>query len=542
MLGFKAKTPAVLRPPVPITAPTAFQRALGGSVMMLPQLAWGIGANGTLTAIAAVTGSDYSSVYCAQPEWYQGVTWAVNMTVAPDCRAAVTTPNSDVQSGTFALPSGAWQSVVFIRSGFAYRYWCGPTTAVLAAGQAYRFTLAGGATTLTTSRTTNGLTECGRAAGTQQYWRQSQNTLAEGYPLDAVKIERIVQASGAVLETASKSSGDPVRTPKCKITWSDSTVTTGTGIPYKETTGLPLSAAGLGCESAFVSKPGAGPDFLPSRIQVESDDGGSITTISDQEVPPMTETQRLPMTTGNGRGLVLEKTVGTILQSCMTWEADCANWWEETDEGTTPGTYKCSFGGVTIDLAECGPYRRTFDTKTDKPTITDPVTGEDTEWSAGPDVNSTNPGTGPTPGDACMAQWASAPNPLEWVLQPVKCALVWAFVPRASVVTATQVSIASAWSTTMPGKLPGIVSAALVVPGDPGGCMGPHVFMPFSSINSSWPNFDAYPLQACSSPMAEVAAAARTIGAAILIYLTAMGIIRRASASVNAPGVGGGPS
>jgi hypothetical protein len=245
-------------------------------------------------------------------------------------------------------------------------------------------------------------------------------------------------------QNSTEIAGDPLRTPKCEVEALDGTIFTGLGTPYTETQGLPLGSAALGCEQAyedFVSTPGRGPE-LPSRIGIESEqDGGSITEIAEF---PVEQPEAQPT-----RGLRLEKIVGTTWKSCMTWEADCADWWTDTSQGTLTDVYRCYWGEEVISLAECGVYRNTFRNPS-TPVVSDPVTGENQDWGSGPSPY-TPPGANglpvPTGGGACQPSWTW--NPVDWVLNPLKCA----FIPSSASISAAQSSITGAVDGTIVGSL-----------------------------------------------------------------------------------------
>lgn len=523
--------------PKPITAPAALTR-LGGEVLAAPMIGWALASNGTLALTSLVNGTDFESTFCAQPGWYQGVTSFVNLGFAPDCGALFPEPNID-QGVTYtaATYGGATASVDgYSMSRGGVEYVCGH-----ASGDS---SLYYGGTISARGLGTFGL-DASPTAPAQVYRCSDPKFPGSNWNGLAFDFQGVAIYRKGTNEQVARSEAvraDPERTARCRIEWEDGTTTLGTGDTYQESGGLPLSASGLGCEQAFVSKPGAGPDLLPSRIGVDSeDDAGAITTISDQNVPDFSPTEREALKPGNGHGLVLEKTVGTKFESCMTWAADCASWWTATEQGTVPGVYRCTYGGVVIDLVECGPYRTTFDTRTDTPTITDPVTGTETPWSAKPSVgNSTDPGVGLDPSGQCFADgWSDVQNPVDWILLPVKCALVWAFVPRPSVVTQVQTTVAEAWAPTIVGRLPPLVSAAVAIPDGGTGCTGPHVVIPIK-LGGLDTGYDGYPLSACDAPFDVLAGWSRIIGSAVLIWMTGLGIIRRASSTVNAPGVGGG--
>lgn len=451
--GGSVAVPAPTAPsavPKPLTAPAALTRGLGGSVLAAGFYGgFALGEAGLMVyAMANETTAD--NLMCGTPDWYQVGIDVISMGLAPACRGKVGSVNIDVGTAE-TLRYGSFQTYYLGQ----YSIWSCWKWSSLPAGtslQLWSPSAGGGAGAFATTSLSSNNLNC----GTQPTFIASRN--------DSRMPARLIQTSGgAVLATSAVP--DPTRTPDCRIDWEDGTFTTGTGTPYKEAEGVPMSASGLGCEQAYVSKPGRGPDLLPSRISVGSTDDylGTRTIIADQDVPDFGPDERKAFETGNGHGLVLEKVTGLTTSSCMTWAADCSGWWEATDEGTTPvvggSTYRCTYGGSQIDLAQCGPYRHTFDTKTSTPTITDPVTGTETPWTAQPSTgNSINPGTGPgtgaSPGSQCFdTGWAEVANPIDWVLLPVKCALVWAFVPRASVVTTSQSTIQTTWQASRVGQL-----------------------------------------------------------------------------------------
>lgn len=141
---------------------------------------------------------------------------------------------------------------------------------------------------------------------------------------------------------------------------------------------------------------------------------------------------------------------------CLTADATCGTPATETVGETTT----CVWGGYEVHSGACGPVvspevtpeiaprttgtqvvttapdpieiGSTTDVVTTQPTTT--TTDPPDEPGTGTDiVVPINPGTGmgnPTDGEGCIGGWSWF-NPIEWVLEPVKCALLWAFVPDA---------------------------------------------------------------------------------------------------------------
>lgn len=509
--------PAPAAAPIkPITGPAALARGggAGAAVFTAANFGWAIGSTGGLVIYAVATGTDYNTATCAQPQWYQGVTSFVTMGLAPGCNFSLIDPNSDVPS------TGLTDAVI----GASTLHFVGQSTSTNNNVKPYYwcYTLAGGIPAgydvVRWHKTDNVWRAEGLGSGYEQACadryadRHPSGLNSGGYgPNEPPRFGFRKISSGQLEGTQMQVPvSDPSRTVRCKITWEDGSTTTAIGNVYKESTGLEVSAAALGCEQAYVSKPGAGPSLLPDRIQVESDNGGSITTIADADVPSFSAPEKqsmMPNNGGNGTGLQLWKVAGTLTGSCMTWAADCAGWWAATSNGTTTGTYECRFGGIVIALVECGPYRTTFDTKTSNPTITDPSTGTQTPWSAQPSTgNSTNPGTGPgtgaNPTDQCFETgWADVANPVDWVLVPVKCALVWAFVPRPAVVTAGFTNLENRWQSTAIGSLSTAVAGWSFVAPSSGGCDGINV--PISQLGHGIADFRI--LYACSGPLQPLA-------------------------------------
>lgn len=159
---------------------------------------------------------------------------------------------------------------------------------------------------------------------------------------------------------------------------------------------------------------------------------------------------------------------------CGSTALGCPGWMQQTQ--THPDSYQCRYGGYSVDLGYCSVYRQPG---TVSPLVgyeLDPTTGTVTQTAAAPIV-STDPAaysaldtvlaqflrdwaayapdpaspspSAPPAGEVqigggassqsgeCFPQGWGIFNPIEWVLQPVKCALEWAFVPGQANVEAT---------------------------------------------------------------------------------------------------------
>lgn len=144
---------------------------------------------------------------------------------------------------------------------------------------------------------------------------------------------------------------------------------------------------------------------------------------------------------------------------CLTSNTDCGT--PETEFDVDGITEICVWGvGGQIGTGACGPNLSPETTPEIAPRVrgTQTVTvapeptviGEPTVVTTQPTTSETdppdepgtgtdivvpiNPGTGmgnPIDGEGCIGGWSWF-NPIEWVLEPVKCALLWAFVPDSA--------------------------------------------------------------------------------------------------------------
>jgi hypothetical protein len=531
-------------PAVPVAKPitplaTLTRGAAGGPLVAAFTGGFAIGQSG-LQIYGAITGNDPLGNICGSG--FEGVGAVMYMGMMPDCTVQVDVPNADtaqqvltygsarvtfrgtVRPPNFTYDASCWNGTVTLPSGYTFAFFLPGTNTI------------GGTTSLGAVGTSTNAVQKACRELTASHW--SAAAAAGGDPRRLA----VVQSSNPSQPVASmqQQTADPSRTPSCKVNWDDGTTTTGTGTAYKESEGFPISTDKTGCKSAWDAKPGAGIDTLPDRIALESDDGsGSKTQIAEGDVPDMSPEQKKSLTADNGTGLVLERVINGTITSCNTWAADCAQWWTHTGQGTNEGTgdqtYRCSFGGQKVSIAECGPYRHSFDQQTATPTITDPQTGEQVDWQAGTNPqNSTNPGSGPQPGDDCLQSWPSIANPIAWVMHPVYCALIKAFVPRPAVVAAQLKLLQDTWQETFLGEV--VLTVTTWSFRTPTGCSG--IMIPLSTI---WPEADDISfLNACPGTPLSPFAATSTVFLAITFPLGAIFAITRAFGGViGYGGIGG---
>jgi hypothetical protein len=493
-------------------------KILGGWFAM----GFAIGSGG-LTAYAIATGDNPVAGACSNGAGVQLATGILYPQLAPDCNMDVPDQNPDVVEG-WSLSHGAW-NVRFLghrlqTSNGAPRL-CIKASGPLPTGyNVYRLNASNGVWDGAYFGYTPGdVTVCKSASGHSgptypdaTAWLSSQpgtNSLNPG-PM------QLRYGATQVVAESTMADPNPDRQLSCRVSFTNGTSAVSMGATYNDAGGIPTSARSFGCADAFAQAAGR----TASNISVLSDGDPMIDA-------PVLETG----------DLILSKLVDDKWVTCMTWAVDCSGWWDETLAGTIEGAYSCTYAGSVVPLTECSPYQTTFDTRDGCPQLTEPTTGEPVAADCKGDPNSTDPGSVVTPGEDCYDSWSDEANPLEWVVKPIQCGLVSLFVPRPDVVKDSFDGAIGKWENTMPGQVSGIVETTFTVPSGGSGCQGPQVLIPLSSMGQGWVDIDFYPLAACASPMSDVAAWSRVLSAAVLVYATAVGVVRRISSVVNAPGI-----
>jgi hypothetical protein len=218
--------------------------------------------------------------------------------------------------------------------------------------------------------------------------------------------------------------------------------------------------------------------------------------------------------------------------------------WQAVDQATTRQV-ECRWGTtVLLPLEDCAPLAEAYRTghyandgsgggwySSNPDGSPSPYVGND------PSTNPYNPpnpnpggGTGTNPGGTPNESggadpdgdgencWAAAIswNPVDWVVTPIKCALIWAFVPDAGYMGLQLGTIAKTWDGTIVGRWFGSVGdAADQLSAGPagGGCQGPGLTVSTQLVGGG--DQTMHPFSTCAQPMSTVAAivrAALTVG------------------------------
>jgi hypothetical protein len=120
-----------------------------------------------------------------------------------------------------------------------------------------------------------------------------------------------------------------------------------------------------------------------------------------------------------------------------------------------------------------------------------------------------------------MASW----NPVDWVYTPVKCALVWAFVPKNG--GGKMKDIRDKFVDGGFGPWLGIPALMLGDLPQGGGCMGPPLNMPAQLGGNTY-----YPLNACNDPMSKYAEMSRSVITLVVGFYGMFAIINSLSTSL----------
>jgi hypothetical protein len=210
-----------------------------------------------------------------------------------------------------------------------------------------------------------------------------------------------------------------------------------------------------------------------------------------------------------------------------------------------PDEGPCMWGGYQVDPADCEGAPAPEAPPEPSPSPTSSATPAPFPTS-GPNPRPDDPTLpeGPTRDEdtqGCLAkEWSW--NPVSWVLAPVKCALVWAFVPRDGFVEGKVTGVRDEWGDTGPGRIIGATGGVVTKVGDlaggADGCSGPAV-----RFDSGFLKTTLRPLAACPGDLAHSAARVVRIITTVGLYLGAAALVARILASslgLQLPGFGRG--
>lgn len=302
----------------------------------------------------------------------------------------------------------------------------------------------------------------------------------------------------------------------------------GTGYSVSKTSAPVTGPTGVVEQGAQIPLCNAGD--TPTKIDVGPSGGP---TWSPNLKPTATDQMQYPLCAAAG----CFYNVAIDGHTCIVGDPSCANW--TLIRQTNPGRVTCSYGPYTVSCDLLKWMERAYDTTPQKVTKTnvdgDPATKTGTASPAlDPSQNPTGTAPAPAPSspvdgclagsvtclpqpeptpqaqtDACWPSGWGAVNPANWVLQPIKCALRWAFIPPPGTITGVKTAVGDSWNNSAPGKwtvaLPGVWNGLGLTSG---GCQGPAVSMGFMSNGTGVPA-TIHPFSACDAPVSYAAQVAR---------------------------------
>lgn len=310
-----------------------------------------------------------------------------------------------------------------------------------------------------------------------------------------------------------------------------------------------ISAEYTGASGGFLQPSceanGVGVGSVGTGVKVEGQTPGSTRWNPVYEVQPRVPTEYAdcdPLT--GGAPCRLEVWVNG--QPCQVGASLCEEWIRNQVKGL--GTYQCKWGPYVVPLVQCDMLERAYlpegtqmtgpntdgvvetyldlhpDGSVKNKTSTD--TGGDTGTvqvdPAPAPVPTTVPKTDPKArGEGCYPTGMAAWNPVEWVLQPVQCALSWAFVPSTTGVATTTAQLQGTLNDTGFAPLMSAVGATVEPLGVASGCQGP--MMPF---NLGEVDEELYPFSACEAPMSIAAGYTYALSTVIVVIGGGLACVR----------------
>jgi hypothetical protein len=268
---------------------------------------------------------------------------------------------------------------------------------------------------------------------------------------------------------ATQSDPDPERQFECRVYQVSGPVLTGYSEPFRESTR----------EMATPNCPATTDGSTPRLVEVyEVGDGMSELVwheepteahiAYEQEFGELCKIQTCLLD-------LVQLSSGT---SCFGLKNACDGWMTSP---TRDADYGCTYGGRAQPIQECHVYANIFNEQKRLAgnAWADPATGNDVGGGTSLRYDEALmglPGRSPTALRDCGGTGWGEPNPLQWVLKPIQCALEWAWIPSPVKVGLEMEKVKQAWEETFPGKFSTMVGSWSVHP-SVGGCSKDVVLM-----------------------------------------------------------------
>lgn len=322
---------------------------------------------------------------------------------------------------------------------------------------------------------------------------------------------------------------DPLRTFECSIQGDNGVTYTTTSPPFKESENKVASAD---C--------GTLPDGVkPLNAKVVETGGAGPQTVYDQPVNPALNEFRTAYPECVSGGCTLDLITVTDKQSCFTQETACNGWFTDPTRGQK---YSCTYGTHDVELERCSAYRQTFDPEMRAGgfAYSNPVTGQIQLTQTAPKGKDSALTSRATVAD-CMSESVDTGDVWNVIFSPVRCALVWAFVPDPLNTKKAAGDITDKINATPVGELGSMFSGwsqAFTVDG----CKGPPLDI---VIHKGFINLDyhSYPMTACAGDtLAPFAPPVRIFLSLAIVFLGLFAVINSITALFNYKRFGGADS
>ena len=260
---------------------------------------------------------------------------------------------------------------------------------------------------------------------------------------------------------------NPLRHFRCDVTDTDNDKTTAVSTSFHETD-----------ESwPQVMCPTLAQGVIPKLFEVfeVNETTGAATLLQSSAVDPGTIDEKTKDVECQDGSCILDLMYakGTKLVSCFDDDSEsCAGWWADKENFT------CQYGGHDVAIQQCIVYKLAFETTTStttttvycipKPDLSGCTATETTTETETGTGTVTDPVTEEEAG--CIPVGVARLNPVAWVVQPVKCALAWAFVPSEGAVQSQLDGLEENYEGSTPGKI--IASIGAFDYSTPDGCEG----------------------------------------------------------------------
>lgn len=293
--------------------------------------------------------------------------------------------------------------------------------------------------------------------------------------------DRLVEyraTADAPIAVATESDPDPERYFECRVHQTSGAVLTGISATFREST---RSTVEPNC-------PPTTDGSTPALVEVyEVSEAGSQLVWHKEPTPEHTQYEEEfgELCAANSCFLDLVQLSSGL--SCFGLQEACKDWMTSPTRDTD---YACLYGGVTQPVQECYVYANVFDKQKRLAgnAWADPKTGDNVGGGTSLRFDEALMGAPARSPDAIRdcggAGWGD-PNPLEWVLKPIQCALEWAFVPRAAYVEAQGIRLTTTLDTRAPGQLVNMIGGWHINPTPMTGCSRSVPWSPADALNGT---------------------------------------------------------